>query len=715
MKYHFGMLKQCAFIALVTFIVLILMTVKLDFSKMWCFADLLPFPKPMQKYEELSYIWVNEGLGSINTPMINTIRFEYLLMLVIPSLTVAQKVYVFLPFFVGSMSMFFLLKKLRLSFIPSSIGAVLFVFNPLVLSIFIIGGTGVIMTIVSFPLLFYSIFMFLDNRGYRYLAFFGILYYILALNIYTFVWLFIGGVILILFLKLKELSDPKYLVKTILRLGMTILLISILSAPAFLVLLNVNQNAGREIETTVTSEVVQDYQDVSILNLIRLGGSFASPQNNGYLGYDESNSYTIWGDCLFAVLILAFFLTPRSSKNKRIIESSFLLLLATMGFLFVIKLFPQLTVVFPLFYTLRNPEKLLVLLGFVLVINFASSLETLKDLIPTKRKKIAKALSSVFFICVITMISLYNMPFLDGSLAINRMQGSVFVPAPYYVEDRYYELPRILGSLDPNFQSYNFLIVPWERFQHNIISRILPNYFGIGHGSSAFGNMSDLVRAFNDTAKPQNATNVLTRFNVKFVVVDKNFKSMWPDKDITAFKDNLGLVWLIGDPKNFISLFDQSGLKLIYEDENFVIYTNPVLTAPGAVSSSSSAQLTYLRVNPTLWKLSVNSTSPFTLYLAQIFDPGWEANVYKDDRMTEREQSFASYGGANGFNISTTGENLSIEIYYQPQFWFEVGSVSSLTSFVVCLICAIFSYRANLMTYITRMRFSNANSLDKRA
>lgn len=95
----------------------------------------------------------------------------------------------------------------------------------------------------------------------------------------------------------------------------------------------------------------------------------------------------------------------------------------------------------------------------------------------------------------------------------------------------------------------------------------------------------------------------------------------------------------------------------------------------------------YEKINPTLWKVEINNaTKPFMLSFAEAYDPLWEARVYSDDsdgksRLVEKVKPIPLYGVINGFWINETG-NLTVEIRYTPQDWFEIGLVISGLTFI---------------------------------
>ncbi len=107
---------------------------------------------------------------------------------------------------------------------------------------------------------------------------------------------------------------------------------------------------------------------------------------------------------------------------------------------------------------------------------------------------------------------------------------------------------------------------------------------------------------------------------------------------------------------------------------------------------SNNYNLSYKKINPTLWEVQVNTTKPFMLSFAESYDPLWEARVYKDGKLIQKVQPVPLYGIINGFYINETG-NLKIVIRYKPQDWFEIGLAISGITFLACITYLIYDWR----------------------
>ena len=87
----------------------------------------------------------------------------------------------------------------------------------------------------------------------------------------------------------------------------------------------------------------------------------------------------------------------------------------------------------------------------------------------------------------------------------------------------------------------------------------------------------------------------------------------------------------------------------------------------------------YKKIDPTLYKATINASKPFMLSFAESYDPLWIARVNGD-----KINSIPLYSVINGFWIQETGL-IDVTIEYTPQRWFYIGSAISLTTLAVSL------------------------------
>ncbi|HEC89872.1 MAG TPA: hypothetical protein ENI44_04755, partial [Thermoplasmatales archaeon] len=138
------------------------------------------------------------------------------------------------------------------------------------------------------------------------------------------------------------------------------------------------------------------------------------------------------------------------------------------------------------------------------------------------------------------------------------------------------------------------------------------------------------------------------------------------------------------------------------------------------VNESPANITSYEKINPTLWKVEINNaTKPFMLSFAESYDPLWEARVYRNDnnnndgsgissnskgKLVEKVKSIPLYGVINGFWINETG-NLSIEIRYTPQDWFEIGLVISGLTFIGCIGYLVYDWKGKKIKWFFRKQW----------
>jgi len=120
--------------------------------------------------------------------------------------------------------------------------------------------------------------------------------------------------------------------------------------------------------------------------------------------------------------------------------------------------------------------------------------------------------------------------------------------------------------------------------------------------------------------------------------------------------------------------------------------TNKTIDQLFEVKENPAEVISYTKINPTLWKVSVNAAKPFMLSFAESYDPLWEARVYKNGKLVEKVRSIPLYGVINGFWIDETG-NLTIVIRYVPQDWFELGLKISGATFIACIFYLVWDWR----------------------
>jgi len=121
-------------------------------------------------------------------------------------------------------------------------------------------------------------------------------------------------------------------------------------------------------------------------------------------------------------------------------------------------------------------------------------------------------------------------------------------------------------------------------------------------------------------------------------------------------------------------------LEVRCKDSSFdSVWLLPKGETPERIFSAPHAEISYEEIDPTLWKVKVNSTENFLLTFAEGYDPLWEARFEG-----KRTRSLPVYCTINGFIIEKGKKE--IEVRFVPQEWFITGITISLITFLACIL-----------------------------
>lgn len=169
--------------------------------------------------------------------------------------------------------------------------------------------------------------------------------------------------------------------------------------------------------------------------------------------------------------------------------------------------------------------------------------------------------------------------------------------------------------------------------------------------------------------------------------------------NITKIRVVLNAGWVLDKRKgNATTWFDEIEiipLNKIPELKSIYLYsseTNETLEQLFNRMEKSTRSISYMKINPTLWKVKVNTTKPFMLIFAEAYDSSWEVKVYKNGKLVEVARSIPLYYAINGFWINETG-NLTIIIQYVPQNWFMLGLIVSVITIALCMFYSLYDWR----------------------
>lgn len=547
----------------------------LNFTRTWAYGDLNPFSREFVNW--FLYSWIDEGLGY---PYVSQnylgLLFQIILILLLGE-NWAQKTVIILPFILSYSSLYFLLRKFDFSKIISFLGGLFYSINPITMAAFVGGGFGQLMTYSIFPLFFYFAFKFLVDGSIRHL-FISTSLSLFFWNSYCIFWMvvLVFTCLAATLLTFKKIELETLIIRTLL-MGVLILLIF---APTVVQLMRLSEriSAGK---ISFESEARYCYRDILLYNIIRLAGNTGSPQTA--LGYNCLSYYTCVGYVIaFMVVLSMLFIETKSNRMKSmLLITSLLSFIIITGMLTLIRSYPHFVDLFPIFSTLRNPEKLMYPLAFSYTILFAYGTRFL--ITKFDRNRMTKKGIAVI---LLFLILIYNVPALDGTLGLQKIRGDNYV-----IEEKYHKLPKILQTIDENYKEYRVLILPWEYTTNLKIRGILPNYFGTRFGAQIIDiSTSEVEKIFEAiNLNSINKHQLLSLFNVKYVVIDKTFSisasRVRPRKLIEIYGSTVFYefysYWLTGFPSYFYSLFNEDqNFELVYEDDNFAIFKNLALAVP---------------------------------------------------------------------------------------------------------------------------------------
>ena len=149
---------------------------------------------------------------------------------------------------------------------------------------------------------------------------------------------------------------------------------------------------------------------------------------------------------------------------------------------------------------------------------------------------------------------------------------------------------------------------------------------------------------------------------------------------------------------------------MLYENNNnisskFIEEGNQTLGGIFSGNSDPAMLSQYKQINPTKYVLEIkNATRPYTVSLAEAYDPLWSAHVENVGENNDfKTNSFPLYGVVNGFYVNKTGD-YSLVIEYQPQIWFIQGLTVSLLSIVGILIAFILVRKKSVIKLVDTIK-----------
>lgn len=553
----------------------------LRLSEMWAFGDLSAFPKDTSVIENWTfYAWSSQGLGFLSFKPF-TYYIEILVSTTLLGNNIAQKfMFLLLPIF-SFVTFFCFLRKLKVNLLAAAVGSLLYAVNPVTISEFI-GGSMTLAAYATFPLILLFIIRVLERKQVNIsdLIILGLLAFF-VLNVHATFWytvIIIPAIVSLFFVnKLRPIEATKRFTRFFIPLLIALLIIF----PNTLGYIGLYGSNART-DTSFVSDTVYCYSDSQFYNIIRLAGNKGSVQAEEYLNYNTLNNYAILGYAIPLIAFIPLFIKKRETSNLTpLIMTMVLAFLIGFSVIFILRTFPSIVDLHPIFASLRNPVKLLYPIAFSLCLLFTVGIQKIIATFQAKRN--SRVLKLLVASLIVTVILSYNYPALDGTLGVgvSNIRGE-----DYYIKEKYVELPLILEKLDKNYNNYRVMIVPWELSTLERISSYVPNYFGMPPGSAISSNTTWLQEVFEYITSEASVDRgaLLGIFQVKYVVIDKTFTSLFDNstvyKNLMNGKSNSvyrahDSFWISGNPTYYIELFKEDyDFSTAYQDDNFIIFKN---------------------------------------------------------------------------------------------------------------------------------------------
>jgi len=691
-----GALNLPDLILLIIYIlILIFLFRNLDFAKMWAYGDLNPSSIKFM-ISQAFYAWNDEGLGLPNVVQNHINILISIILAYVTGEIQAQKIYIILIFIITYITMFYVAKQLlNLSGLLSFISAILYSINPFTVRLFVDGFIGELTLYAVTPLVFYFYIKYLNTFKSIYILFIALLYPFYG-NLYTTFWvltLLILSITIAYFIFISK-QNIWHIIKGIILL---LILFILLLLPTLIEHYYAYSGKDENIKNIIIADVKWNYKDATLIHLLRYAGDHGSAQS--YLGYNSINYFT-WIGMLFEIFVVISLLLLKKINNdiKLVVVSSWISLLISITIIETIRSNPELATSSLILGMLRSPVKLMQIIALNLTI---LAIITLKYIYEKFEKHIISKV--IITIILVLLIFLYNLPAMDGKYGLSLRDDF------YLVDEKLYMLPHILKQYDQNYENKRILFMPFDYDTLIKLRSVLLNYFGIR--PALYSNTTKIEQIYNSLiSMDQNIRDCyLKLFNVKFIIINMNFKSPFEwyyetmrEKGVFVFQQ-WGAFFIGGNISQLSTLYLlDNNTKIVYEDSSFIIFQTKFNVSKFYIlyelNHNNNTKLDKLCSNihpvsfnqesPTKYTVNLTSDRPFILIFAESYNPMWVAEIYKDNKIVQvvRAQPFDSL--INNFSIETTG-NLTINIYFALQNIFEKALASSLATYILIVLISL--------------------------
>lgn len=538
----------------------------LQLGKMWSFSDLLPF-NTQRNIDSFFGTWDSNLLGY---PFIasSVVVIPIFLGKIIGNDIIAQNVYYISLIPLSFVTMYLLSRK----FIPSYIGrysaSLLYALNPITIGEFFNGSAWMNIYVLA-PVIILFIVQFLEEE--RIYILYGLTISILIGLIYSNLWIIVWSILfplssIILVKLIKELRNKNY--HCLIRITILFVFISLgllLLLPSIHYIFFAKETAFRPDSTqSYFNDIKHNYQLATPANILRMAGNAGSPMD--FLGYNEYNWWTILG---FVIPIFIIRAADRQLAKDVYLISFLAIILITVIFMFLtnLKLTYWLYEKIPFMFSIRNPKYLMYSFSLAASVLFGLGIHKYIDHFKDYKKYIA-------FCTILLFLIIYLHPIWNGDMGLNARYE-------YTVPEYYYSTFDYIKKDD---EYHRVLWLPYTyAMQARLVNSI--DHVGIKFGqdvlsSPSYDNIHNLFLSIEHDRKENFAQN-LGFYNVKYVIIDKNFTSDKQKEFGFGYSDDINTYnsyntpFIRGSPENFKKYIESIyGLENIYEDGNVVIYKN---------------------------------------------------------------------------------------------------------------------------------------------
>jgi len=301
---------------------------------------------------------------------------------------------------------------------------------------------------------------------------------------------------------------------------------------------------------------------------------------------------------------------------------------------------------------------------------------------------------------------------------MNNTSGSVFQTSPFTVRPNntynYVMTTKNMYSPIALFKNSQDIVENATRYGNNASNgRVLV----LGNGSEIQSTIEVIKSSNYSIAVRAESCEICTYLNVSITSVDKDGNihnyNIYEDS-ISLKNEDTGLKWISSNNTYYLNkgTYDVN----IYSDsktdlDSVLLFENDNTQSAGKTDSrggignlftfsSPAAKLAgFKKIDPTKYVIYIeNATRPYTVSLAEGYDPLWTAYIESGENKSNfRISSYPFYGVVNGFYLNKTG-NYSLVLEYQPQTWFIQGATISIFTLFLILVISIIWHK-NMMVH----------------